>query len=190
MKSSPIFFDLVSFLLSSLVTDPSFMSISSLVLELWQLLLIRNLPEIRKSEKSPSEFCPISGDWDEWRIPNLARTFLIKCYWILRNTRVTAFTISELLQENQNGVKLLPHPPRLGLRDIQHSMSMLLDTKFLISLIMPRYYKIRQKFITKFLLHNATVLLQNATVITNCDSCYNMRRLLQKKQVYFLREQC
>ena len=34
-------------------------------------------PEI---ENTPSEFCPISGDWGKLRIPNLARVFLIKCY--------------------------------------------------------------------------------------------------------------
>ena len=33
-----------------------------------------------KSEIKPSEFCPVSGDWGELGIPNLARTFLIKCY--------------------------------------------------------------------------------------------------------------
>ena len=68
-----IFFDVVLFLLSSLVTDPSFMLISSLVLELWQFSFIRDWPEIRKSEIPPSEFCPISGDWGELWIPNLAR---------------------------------------------------------------------------------------------------------------------
>ena len=57
------FFDVVLFLLSSLVTDPSFMSISSLVLELWQFSFIRNWPEIRKSEIPTSEFCPVSADW-------------------------------------------------------------------------------------------------------------------------------
>ena len=35
-------FDVVLFLLSSLVTDPSFISISSLVLELWQFSFIRD----------------------------------------------------------------------------------------------------------------------------------------------------
>ena len=39
------FFGVVLFLLSSLVTVPSFMSIPSLVLELWQFFFIRN-PEI------------------------------------------------------------------------------------------------------------------------------------------------
>ena len=53
----------VLFLLSSLVTG--FMSISSLVLELWQSSFIRDWPEIRKSEIPPCEFCPISGDWGE-----------------------------------------------------------------------------------------------------------------------------
>ena len=59
--------------------------------------LTRN-PEIGNT---PSEFCPISGDWGKLEIPNLAQTPLIKCYWMLQNTRVTAFTISELLRENQ-----------------------------------------------------------------------------------------
>ena len=45
------FFGFVLFVLSSLVTGPSFMSISLLVLELWQFLFIRNWPEIWKSEK-------------------------------------------------------------------------------------------------------------------------------------------
>ena len=56
-----------------------------------------------KSEILPSELCPISGDWGEQGIPNLARTSLIKCYWFLQNARVTAFTVSELLRENQQG---------------------------------------------------------------------------------------
>ena len=41
------------------------------------------------------------------------------------------------------------------------------------------YYKMRQKFITKyvsFLLQNATVLLQNATFITNCDSTISSKK--------------
>ena len=61
-------------------------------------------------------------------IPTLARISLIKFYRILQNARVTAFTVSELLMENQQwvgcvcgggeggegGVKLYPQP-RLGL---------------------------------------------------------------------------
>ena len=41
----------------NLVTVPSFTSISSLVLELWQFPLIRVLQEIQKSEIPPSKFC-------------------------------------------------------------------------------------------------------------------------------------
>ena len=48
MKSPSIFFDVVLFLLLRLVTGQSFMSISSLVLELWQFPFIRDWPEIRK----------------------------------------------------------------------------------------------------------------------------------------------
>ena len=74
------FFDVVFFLLSSLVTGPSFKSISSLVLELWQFSFIRDWPEIRKSEIPLSEFCPISGDWVKLWIPNVAQMSLIECY--------------------------------------------------------------------------------------------------------------
>ena len=49
MTSTSNFFDVVLFLLSSLV------------LELWQFSFIRDWPEIWKSEIPPSEFCPISG---------------------------------------------------------------------------------------------------------------------------------
>ena len=111
MTSLSNFFDVVLFLLSSLVTSPRFMSISSLSLELWQFSFIRNWPEIRISKTPPSEFCPISGDWVELWIPNLARMSLIEFYWMLQNSRITAFTVFELLRENQLG-----KPPRLGLR--------------------------------------------------------------------------
>ena len=48
MTSSSISFDIPVFLLSGLVTGPSFMSISSQVLEIWQFTFIRDWPEIRK----------------------------------------------------------------------------------------------------------------------------------------------
>ena len=64
------FSDVVLFLLSSLVNGLSFVSISSLVLELWLFSFIRDGPEIRKSETLPSEFFPIYVDWDElWICP-------------------------------------------------------------------------------------------------------------------------
>ena len=103
MTSSSKHFDVVLFPLSFPVTGPSFKSISSLVLELWQFSFIRDWPEIGKSEIPPSEICAISGDWDELWIPNLARLSLIECYWMLQNFRVTAFTVFELLIENQLG---------------------------------------------------------------------------------------
>ena len=84
------------------------MSISSLVLELWQFPFIRVWPEIWKSEIPPSEFFPISGDLGKLGIPNLARTSLIKCYWMLQNARVLNFTVSELLKKT--GEVKLPSP--------------------------------------------------------------------------------
>ena len=67
-----IFFDIVSFLLSLLVNSPSFMSISSLVLELWQLSFIKDWSEIRKSEKPSSKLFSTCAGCCGFEIPNLA----------------------------------------------------------------------------------------------------------------------
>ena len=67
------------------------------------IFFYKGWPEIRKSEIPPSEFCPMSGDWGELWIPNLVQMFQIEFYWMLQNFRVTAFTIFELLRENQLG---------------------------------------------------------------------------------------
>ena len=99
------------FLLPSLVTGPSFMSLSSLVLERWQLPFIRDWAEIQKSEIPPSEFCPKSQDWGELGIPNLTQKSLKKCYWMLQNARLTAFTVSELWRKT-NGVGVVKLPWR------------------------------------------------------------------------------
>ena len=109
MTSTSFLFDVVLFLLSSLVTGPSFMWISSPVPELWQFSFIRDWPEIWTSEIPASEFWAISGDWCKLWVLNVARMSLIECYWELENSRVKAFTIFKLFRENQ-----LPQP-RLGL---------------------------------------------------------------------------
>ena len=114
MMLSPNFFDVVLFLLSSFVNGPSFMSISSLVLKLWQFLFKRNWSDIRKSKIPPSEFCLISGDWGDLGIPNLVRRSLTKCYGMLQNSRLTAFTVFRVITGKPTGggegVKL-PTPP-------------------------------------------------------------------------------
>ena len=110
MTSSSSFFNVASLLPSSLVTGSSFMSISSLVLELWQFSFIRDWPEIQKLEIPPSKFWPIS----ELGMPNLTRLYLEKWYWMLQNIRVTAFTVSELLRENQQRGRVTLPRPRLN----------------------------------------------------------------------------
>ena len=108
MTSLSNFSKVVLFLLSSLVTVPSFKSISSLVLQLWQLW-----PKTWKSEIPRPEFCLKSGDWDELWIASLTRMSLRACYWMIQNARVTANTVFELLRENQQGegVELPPLQP-------------------------------------------------------------------------------
>ena len=111
MTSLSKFFDGILFLLSSLVTSLSFMSVSSQVLELWQFSFMRDWPEILKTEIHPSGFYPMSGDWDKLGIPNLARMSLVKCYQMLQNAKVTPLNVSELLRENQQGgAKITTHP--------------------------------------------------------------------------------
>ena len=121
MTSTSKVFDVVFFLMSNLVTGQNFMSISSLVMELWQFSFMRDWQEILKSEIQPSEFCPISGDWGKLWVPNLARMSLTEFYWMLQNSRVTAFAVLELLRENQLGrskITAPPTTPRLGLKDV------------------------------------------------------------------------
>ena len=77
------------------------MSMSSLILELWHFPFVSDWPEILTTEIPPSEISSISVGWGKLGIPNLTCTFHIKCYWMLQNPRVTAFTVSELLRENQ-----------------------------------------------------------------------------------------
>ena len=84
---------------TSLVTGPSFMSVSwpvlefmsvsCPVLELQKFSLINDLSEIWKSDIPLSEFYPLSGDCGELEIPNLARISLIKChcfycFWVIK----------------------------------------------------------------------------------------------------------
>ena len=90
-----LFFNVSVFLLSILVTDPKFMSISLLVLVLWQFLFIRDWPEIQKFEIPSSEFYPKSQVCGELGTLNLTRISPMKSYWMLQNARVTAFTVSE-----------------------------------------------------------------------------------------------
>ena len=124
VTSTSHFFDVVLVLNLALVTGSIFMSISSLVLELWQFSFIRDWPKIRKAEIPPSDFSPISGDWGELWIPNLTWMPLRKSYWMLQNSRVTAFTVFGLLRENQmsgGGGKITHHATQI--RDNAHYKS-------------------------------------------------------------------
>ena len=77
---------------------------------IWQFSFIKDWPEIWKSEIPSSEFYPISGDWGKVALAHLAQMFLIKSYWIVQNSKVTVFTVSELLRENQLGGKITLSP--------------------------------------------------------------------------------
>ena len=57
------FFDVATFLFSILVIGLSFMSISLLIVELWQYLFVRDWKKFQKSEIPPLEFRPTPEDW-------------------------------------------------------------------------------------------------------------------------------
>ena len=62
----------------------------------------------RNPEIGNIPLCLISGDWDKLWIPDLAQ-MSNRIFWMLQNFRVTAFTVFELLRENQlRG--FTPHP--------------------------------------------------------------------------------
>ena len=66
------FVNLAVVFISSLVSGPGLLWISSLVLELWQFLLIKDWPEIRQLKITLSVFFAISENWGTLGIPNLA----------------------------------------------------------------------------------------------------------------------
>ena len=109
------FFDVVLFLLSSLVTGSRFMWIivQSLVQELWQFSFIKNWSKIRKLQISQTELCRIFGDWSQLGIPSLARMSLIKCYLMLQNAILQPLLFLSYWGKTNRGSKITP--PRLGL---------------------------------------------------------------------------
>ena len=75
----------------NIITGSSIMAIS----------FYKGLTRNPETEIPSSDFCRISGDWGELWMPNLTRISLIQCYWMMQKSRVTAFTVFELLRENQ-----------------------------------------------------------------------------------------
>ena len=107
MTSLPNFFDVVLFFLSRLVTCPSLVSMSSLVLKLWQFPFMQDWSEVWKSEIPLSEFFPISGDWGKTTKfgTNVSNKMLLNAakyqgysfyrFWVIKGKPV--FFVSKLL---------------------------------------------------------------------------------------------
>ena len=87
------------FIFPSLVIGLSFMSISWLVLVLWQFSFIKDWPE----SGNQKNIWVLPNIWRLGRVGNtkLGTNTLIKCYWMLRNARVTTFTVSEPLDQGK-----------------------------------------------------------------------------------------
>ena len=66
------------------------------------------------------------------RIPNFARIDLMNCYWMLQNARVAAFTVSDLLRENQQGGggggKITTPPTQIRLKGLSQTWEWIFKT--------------------------------------------------------------
>ena len=140
--------------------------------------------------------------FQNWVCQNVSNEVLLA--WLKFQTKIP--NCSEVCVQGEWQKYTTPFPPLSKveeLSDIGHSMSignLMIITKcdgHYYKMRQLFYYKMRQKFIKKcirFLLQNVTVLLQNATVVTNCDdfiikfdSYYKMQRyykLLQYSMDY------
>ena len=103
------------FLYSSLVTGPSFMSISSLVLELWQFYFLRHWPE-SGDRNTPSGFWPRSGDGGALWIPNLAQMTPIEYYWMLQHARGYSFNRFWVMKRKPTGSGVKLPPPQIRVK--------------------------------------------------------------------------
>ena len=75
----------------------------------------KRLTRNRKMRNTPVLLLPNIGRRGQDIRPNLAWTSLMECYWMLWNSRVTAFTTAALFRENQQGIKTNPCHPCLKL---------------------------------------------------------------------------
>ena len=110
MASSPIFFDVFLFFLPSFSRSKFYVNamIGSGVITIFVYKGLTGNSEIGNTSVC---VLPIAGDWDELGILSFAQMSLIKCYWMLQNARVLAFTVFDLLRENQQRSKITPNHP-------------------------------------------------------------------------------
>ena len=108
------FLDVVSFLLSSLVTGPSFLSISSLVLELWEFPFIRDRTRNPKIGNTP--ILVLSNIWRLGRVRNAKFGTNVFDKMLMNVAKCQGFRLSQLLRENQSEGKITPNPPTTQVR--------------------------------------------------------------------------
>lgn len=70
---------------------------------LFLVLFCKGLTRNPENKNTPPEFCPISADWGDLQIPNLAGLSLIKNYLMLKNNMLTAFTVPKFFGKNIRG---------------------------------------------------------------------------------------
>ena len=95
------FFDVVLFVLSGLVSGPSFMLTSSLVLEFWQVLAIKALTKNPDIENIP--VWDLSNIWrqGQFRDTKFSMNTSNKMLVIVQNARFTGFFLSYLEKQNK-----------------------------------------------------------------------------------------
>ena len=95
------FFDVALFVLSGLVSGPSFMLTSSLVLEFWQVLAIKVLTKNPDIENIP--VWDLSNIWrqGQFRDTKFSMNASNKMLVIVQNARFTGFFLSYLEKQNK-----------------------------------------------------------------------------------------
>ena len=117
------FLEVALFPLWRLVTGPSFMSISSLVLELWQFSFIRDWPEIRKS-KIPNiwrlgqvEDTKFGTNISNKMLLNAAKCqgYSFYCFWVIKEKPTGGEVKLALAPSSRLGLRLKNHRKATGL---------------------------------------------------------------------------
>ena len=99
-------FDVVLFPLSSLVTGQVSCQYHHCFWS-YDNFLLQGIDQKSWNGKYLFEFSPISEGWDELGIPDVAGMPLIKCYWMLQNASVAAFTVW-VIKGKPTGGKITP----------------------------------------------------------------------------------
>ena len=146
MTSSSNFFDIVLFLLSSLVAGPSCWCQYHHWFWVYDNSCIRDWPEIWKLKILPPEFCPISWDWGELGIPYFGTYVSNKMLLNAAKCHGYSFSCLWFIKGKPTGVKLrlLPRP---GIRKSTQKWKIILIWNYFLQCFIGICIKFKTQFL-------------------------------------------